>query len=78
MDYPICNIITEINGELPNSLISDEFRIRQILINLMNNAVKYTETGSIILKVGGNYTEDGYILNLSVKDTGKGIRKEHN
>ena len=70
------SLVTEINGEVPNSLISDEFRIRQILINLMNNAVKYTETGSIILKVGGNYTDDGYILNLSVKDTGKGIRKE--
>ena len=42
----------------------------------MNNAVKYTEKGSINLKVGGSYTEDGYMLSLTVKDTGKGIRKE--
>ncbi len=67
---------TEIEGEVPNGLISDEFRIRQILVNLLNNAVKYTEKGTICLKVGGSYTEEGYNLSLSVKDTGKGIRKE--
>lgn len=67
---------TEITGEVPNRLISDEFRIRQIIVNLMNNAVKYTEKGNVTLKVGGQYTEDGYELSLLVKDTGKGIRKE--
>ncbi len=67
---------TEITGELPNALVSDEFRIRQILINLINNAVKYTETGTVTLSVGGSYTDDGYRLSLLVKDTGKGIKKE--
>ena len=66
----------DITDEVPNKVNSDEFRIRQILVNLMNNAVKYTEKGSINLKVGGSYTEDGYMLSLTVKDTGKGIRKE--
>lgn len=67
---------TEIVNEIPNELISDEFRIRQILVNLINNAVKYTEKGTVTLKLGGSFTENGYELNLLVKDTGRGIRKE--
>lgn len=66
----------DIIDELPNHLISDEFRIRQILVNLMNNAVKYTEAGTITLELGGCYIDDVYELMFSVKDTGKGIRKE--
>ncbi|SEQ95677.1 Signal transduction histidine kinase [Lachnospiraceae bacterium NE2001] len=69
-------LTTEVTDEVPDEVVSDEFRIRQILINLMNNAVKYTEQGTVTLKVGGAYTEDGYSLKLVVKDTGKGIRKE--
>ena len=67
---------TEITDEIPNELLSDEFRIRQILVNLLSNAVKYTDKGMVTLKLGGNYTEDGYELKLAVKDTGKGIKKE--
>ena len=67
---------TELNGEIPNELISDEFRIRQILINLINNAVKYTDKGSVTLILDGEYTDSGYELGMTVKDTGKGIRKE--
>ena len=70
------NLTAEITSEVPNSVRSDEFRIRQILVNIMNNAVKYTEEGTVTLKVGGSYTEDGYNLDLVIKDTGKGIRKE--
>ena len=67
----------EVNGEVPDEVISDEFRIRQILVNLINNAVKYTEKGTVTLKVGGCYTDnDSFELKLLVKDTGKGIRKE--
>ncbi len=59
---------------VPNGQISDEFRIRQILINLINNAIKYTDTGSVTLMLGGEYTdEDHYLLKMSVKDTGRGI-----
>ena len=67
---------TEITGDVPNELISDEFRIRQILVNLLNNAVKYTPSGSVTLKVAGEFKDGGYELHLAVKDTGKGIRKE--
>ncbi|MCR5651663.1 MAG: response regulator [Lachnospiraceae bacterium] len=68
---------TVILNEVPDGQISDEFRIRQILINLMNNAIKYTDSGSVTLILGGQYTgEDSYMLKMSVKDTGRGIRKE--
>ncbi|MCR4927697.1 MAG: response regulator [Lachnospiraceae bacterium] len=66
----------EVVGDVPASIISDEFRIRQILVNILNNAVKYTDKGGVTLKVGGCYTDDGYELSLTVTDTGKGIRKE--
>ncbi|MCR5654974.1 MAG: response regulator [Lachnospiraceae bacterium] len=66
----------KITDEVPNELISDEFRIRQILVNLMNNAVKYTEKGTVTLKIGGEFTESGYLLRFFVEDTGKGIPKE--
>ena len=68
---------TELTAEIPNELISDEFRIRQILVNLINNAVKYTESGTVTLELGGKFTDaDGYELFMNVKDTGKGIKKE--
>ncbi|MBE5864061.1 MAG: response regulator [Lachnospiraceae bacterium] len=67
---------TEITDAIPNELISDEFRIRQILINYINNAVKYTDKGTITLRLAGSETAEGFELCLFVKDTGKGIRKE--
>ncbi len=70
-------LTTKVTGEVPNELSSDEFRIRQILVNLMNNAVKYTDRGTVTLEIGGEYTEEGtFSLKLSVSDTGKGIREE--
>ena len=68
---------TEITAKVPNEMLSDEFRIRQILVNLINNAVKYTEKGTVTLKIGGTFLQDDtYMLDLRVKDTGKGIKKE--
>ena len=63
-----------ITDEIPDGMISDEFRIRQVLINLLNNAIKYTDAGSVDLILGGEYTgDDSYQLTMSVKDTGRGI-----
>ncbi|MBO4846547.1 MAG: response regulator [Lachnospiraceae bacterium] len=71
------DFITKIKGEIPDGQYSDEFRIKQILINIINNAVKYTDEGSVILSVSGKYrTEDIFELNLDVSDTGRGIKKE--
>lgn len=62
---------------VPNALFGDEVRIRQILSNLLTNAVKYTETGSVALTVEHEPLDEKHILlNLTVTDTGIGIREE--
>ena len=62
---------------LPSTLYGDDVRIRQVIMNLLTNAVKYTEEGSVTLRVSGRKTDDRhYILCVSVKDTGIGIREE--
>ncbi|MCR5323632.1 MAG: EAL domain-containing protein [Lachnospiraceae bacterium] len=67
----------EVDPNTPEGLWGDETRIRQILLNLMNNAVKYTEKGSVSLKVGYEKTgKDTIKLMLSVKDTGIGIKED--
>ncbi len=63
--------------DAPASVIGDPLRIRQILINLVGNAVKFTERGSVTVSVGletGN--SGGGFLHFSVADTGIGIRPE--
>ena len=62
---------------VPDGLNSDEFRIKQILLNLISNAVKYTDKGKVSILVGGEYeSDDTYRLSLAVQDTGRGIREE--
>ena len=67
---------TEIDTKLPSKLYGDGTRLRQVLINIMNNAVKYTEKGSVTMSVSGIQTEDMLDLTFHVKDTGIGIREE--
>ncbi|ULQ60567.1 response regulator [Brucepastera parasyntrophica] len=69
--------ITNIDASLPNNLFGDEIRIRQILLNLLGNAVKYTEEGFISLGITGEYSEEGtIILNFRIADSGIGIKDE--
>jgi signal transduction histidine kinase len=66
----------ELRQELPPNLPTvkaDEVRIRQILLNLLGNAAKYTDEGHITLRVSEN---NGNLLKISVIDTGIGIKKE--
>ncbi len=66
----------EVTPRLPQRLLGDEVRIKQILINLINNAIKYTKEGTVNLKVESVNdvgVEDVYYV---VEDTGIGIRKE--
>ena len=71
------DFIVDIDSELPRELLGDEMRIKQILINLLTNAVKYTEKGSVILSVRGETLKKGEErLTISVSDTGIGIKKE--
>ncbi len=73
-------LIIDIPPELPKSLLLDETRLRQILINLIGNAVKFTETGYIRLSVNYRYPDDTMHSTLdfifSVEDTGKGIPQD--
>ena len=67
----------EIDPALPSELYGDEMRIRQILINLLNNAVKYTKEGSVTLHVEKEtQEEDQIVIMFSVSDTGMGIKQE--
>jgi signal transduction histidine kinase len=66
-----------VDPELPDRLFGDEGRIKQILINLLNNAVKYTDSGKVELEISGKEQSDSSLsLCICVKDTGIGIRSE--
>ena len=65
-----------LDEQLPSKLYGDDVRLRQILINLLNNAVKYTDTGSVTLSVSGEIQDSNVNLYFEVKDTGIGIKKE--
>lgn len=68
----------ENNPMLPSALCGDEVRIRQILINLLGNAVKYTNEGSVRLKADFESVDDRHILlRFFVEDTGVGIKQEN-
>ena len=63
--------------DIPAELMGDEVRIKQILMNILNNAIKYTKEGSISLSVECEAQEDGvYNIIYTVSDTGMGIKKE--
>ncbi len=68
---------TDIDSGLPQSLYGDDVRLRQIVTNILTNAVKYTHTGSVTLHMGGKAVDaDTFALQVKVSDTGIGIRKE--
>jgi len=67
-------LVFDIDRDIPGRLIGDSLRIRQVLINLVGNAVKFTETGEVKLIVRLLSAEDGHVsLHFEVADTGIGI-----
>ncbi len=69
--------IVDIVPDLPEIILGDHVRLNQIILNLTNNAVKFTRHGQIKLKVSYTVTNtDTIILQVSVTDTGTGIRQE--
>lgn len=67
----------DIDETLPATLLGDDIRIRQIILNLLTNAVKYTEKGTVTLKLSGTRGENGTVsLSVAVTDTGIGIKEE--
>lgn len=69
-------ILVDCQPDMPQLLIGDEVRIRQIIINLMGNAVKFTREGRVKLCIQTENTERGVMLKVSVADTGIGIKEE--
>ena len=68
---------TEIESTLPSKLYGDELHIKQVVTNLISNAVKYTEKGSVTFKVSHKKLDEAYVdLYFSVIDTGIGIKQE--
>lgn len=68
---------TELIGVLPRAVELDTVRVRQILFNLVGNAIKFTERGSVTLRVFGNKNQDeSWRLILEVEDTGIGIPED--
>ncbi|GHT12559.1 hypothetical protein FACS1894170_07530 [Planctomycetales bacterium] len=66
-----------LDPRLPDKLLGDEVRLKQVLLNLLSNACKYTDEGYISLAISGTVQEDGHVfLTVSVTDTGIGIRTE--
>ncbi len=67
----------QVDENIPPMLSGDETRIKQVVTNLLTNAIKYTKEGSVILRFGGEKTSpDSFLLRIEVQDTGIGIRKE--
>lgn len=67
----------KVNAAITDELYGDEVRIRQVLVNILNNAVKYTKEGSVWLTVDADeIKQEEIVLKITVKDTGIGIREE--
>ena len=70
-------IASRIAADVPDSLVGDANHFRQILINLVGNAIKFTESGEIVLNIEiASQTEAELLLKCSVRDTGTGIPEE--
>jgi len=71
-------ISVQVSPDIPDKLYGDSMKIRQVLVNIMTNAVKYTEAGgSAVLTASGEVMDESHIrLKMGVRDTGKGIKKE--
>ncbi len=85
----VCNILTtrlkdkkielilDISPDIPNKLFGDNIRIKQVLLNITNNAIKFTSQGKVVIHMSHTALSDGKIrLNMSVEDTGIGIKED--
>ncbi|MDR1950053.1 MAG: response regulator [Spirochaetaceae bacterium] len=77
IDTPKVVFTTIISPDIPPMVNTDELRLKQVLLNILNNATKFTREGSIVLRIWPEFLNTGNLkLNFSVTDTGMGIKKE--
>jgi len=70
-------LVSEVSPEIPSSLRGDPGRLRQILVNLVGNAVKFTERGEVVVRASLDSRDDAVVtVRFSVRDTGIGIPVE--
>ncbi len=74
-DKPV-KLILDVDKNIPSKLYGDSTKLFQILLNILTNAVKYTEVGKIKLTIEGTAEGDYEKLNFKITDTGYGIKKE--
>ncbi len=70
------DLVVDCDANLPSSLLGDEQKIRRIIMNLVNNALKFTSEGCVCIVIGSRKTDYGINLVVRVKDTGIGMKKE--
>ncbi len=71
------NLVYHISEKLPRKLYGDSVRVKQVMLNLVNNAIKYTNEGSVEVYLDGELLSDGKLkLKYRVEDTGQGIKDE--
>jgi signal transduction histidine kinase/DNA-binding response OmpR family regulator/HPt (histidine-containing phosphotransfer) domain-containing protein len=77
-DQKSLELLVEVDPTVPTTLVGDPLRLRQILVNLVGNAIKFTETGHVLVAIRreADHDEPG-MLRFSVSDTGIGIAAEH-
>tara|TARA_R110002073_G_scaffold133122_14_gene280244 strand:+ start:178 stop:3087 length:2910 start_codon:yes stop_codon:yes gene_type:complete len=70
-------LAARIDPSIPNRLVGDPGRIRQIIVNFVGNAIKFTESGEVVVDVNSHeVNDDQAVLHVSVRDTGIGIPEE--
>lgn len=70
-------LVLDVDPDLPQNLLGDNIRIKQILLNLANNAAKFTSTGQIVLRMNHeSLGDDKVLLRFAVEDTGIGIKED--
>jgi len=77
MSNPDVRFAAYMQADIPSALHGDEVRVRQVLLNVLTNALKYTKSGHFSLDITGQReNEEIYVLTMKIKDTGIGIKPE--
>jgi len=77
MSNPEVRFAAYLQANIPNDLYGDEVRVRQVLLNILTNALKYTKKGHFSFDITGERkSDDIYILTMKIKDTGIGMKPE--